>query len=52
MEEEEYELKFEDCASCKWRCKPWLFCEDACDVGESYEEDDYDEVDKYFRGRE
>lgn len=43
--------KFDDCETCKFRMRPWLFCEDDCDVGESYEPDDIDEVDKNFRGR-
>lgn len=43
--------KFEDCKFCKHRFLPELYCEDACDVGESFEEEDQDEVDKYFQGR-
>lgn len=51
MREEDIEFKFDDCLTCKFRFKPWLYCETECDMGESYEPDDIDEVDKDFRGR-
>jgi hypothetical protein len=41
--------KFEDCGLCKNRFDEPT-CDD-CDVGENFEEEDYDEVDKYFQGR-
>lgn len=51
-DEEVYECdKFEDCSTCKFRREPWLFCEDDCEVGESYEEEDQEEVDSCFKGR-
>jgi hypothetical protein len=40
--------KFDDCGLCKNRFKARI-CND-CDVGEHFEEEDYDEVDKYFKG--
>lgn len=43
--------KFDDCKNCKWRFQPELYCEDDCDYGEMFEEEDPDEVDKYFQGR-
>jgi hypothetical protein len=41
--------KFEDCRLCRNRFKE-MICSD-CDVGEEFEEEDQDEVDKFFRGR-
>lgn len=41
--------KFDDCRFCKHRFKA-LVCDD-CNFGEEFEEEDYDEVDKYFKGR-
>lgn len=41
--------KFEDCAACKNKYKETV-C-DSCDFGEEFEEQDLDEVDKYFKGR-
>lgn len=41
--------KFNDCRFCKHRFEE-LTCED-CDIGEHFEEEDIDEVDKYFQGR-
>jgi hypothetical protein len=41
--------KFDDCRFCRHRFAE-IICED-CDVGENFEEEDYDEVDKYFKGR-
>lgn len=40
--------KFEDCGLCKNRFFEYI-CND-CDYGEEFEEEDYDEVDKEFRG--
>lgn len=39
--------KFDDCRFCRNRFEEDI-CDD-CDVGENFEEEDYDEVDKYFR---
>lgn len=41
--------KFDDCETCKNRFTMKI-CID-CDYGESFEEEDIDEVDKYFNGR-
>lgn len=41
--------KFEDCNACRNRFLEEV-CDD-CDVGEEFEEEDLDEVDKHFRGR-
>lgn len=49
-EEEIFESnKFDDCSSCKNRFK-FHICMD-CRYGEDFEEEDLDEVDKYFDGR-
>lgn len=50
MDEEFFECeKFDECYLCKHRFKEKI-CED-CNAGEEFEEEDYDEVDKYFNGR-
>jgi hypothetical protein len=41
--------KFDECGLCRNRFTLET-CED-CDVGEFFEEEDYDEVDKHFKGR-
>lgn len=41
--------KFEDCRECRNRFSE-IVC-NGCDVGEEFEEEDYDELDKHFRGR-
>lgn len=49
-EDEKFESdKFDECWSCKFR-----FCEATCydcDYGEEFEPEDFDEVDKDFKGR-
>ncbi len=51
-DDDSYECdKFDDCRTCKFRTVAHLYCEDDCDYGESYEEEDQDEVDKHFKGR-
>jgi hypothetical protein len=42
--------KFEDCETCKHKFCEWI-CDDECDVGESYEPEDIEEVDAHFQGR-
>lgn len=41
--------KFDDCESCKNKFEEDI-CDD-CDCGENFEEEDYDEVDRHFKGR-
>lgn len=49
-DEDKFECdKFNDCRFCKNRFFEKT-CED-CDYGEEFEEEDIDEVDKYFNGR-
>lgn len=49
-EEELFECdKFDECGGCKNRFTEFVCMN--CDVGEYFEEEDYDEVDKHFNGR-